>query len=326
VALSDERKQKRVSLILSGAGGLLLVVWLVAALTPALRGMLDFGASFLLNFVVTAALWWAVRQSASEAKSFWRWLALGWGLNVVGNLAWAAYDFVVGESLAILSWIDGFYIARYILVFVAFWRYPRRALRAQWTSYVILLASATSLVWLALFRPVMATLPQPLLYFFGGALYPIMDVALVYAALLTWAYVADARMRTAARWLTLAMGAYGVANWINFGARSASLDAASFAAGLFWLLADVGTGTAALYAVRRPTAPAPMTPLASPSTSTLAWLTLLAAVPAVGLALVDWIVRSAVDGMLLTCAALALVAIGYHWLFFRRMDHNEDEP
>ena len=320
MVLSTEHKQKRVPYILSGIGGLLLVVWIVAVLSPAARGlMLDFVASFLLNLVVTAALWWASRQSAGEVKSFWRGLAWAWVLNIAGNLAWAAYDFVAGESLAILSWIDGFYIARYILVFGALWRYPRRTLRARWASYVVLLASATALVWIALFRPVMATVPQPLLYFFGGALYPIMDVALVYAALLAWAYVTDARMHIAARWLTLTMGAYGVANWINFGARSASLDATSFAAGLFWLLADVGTGAAALYAVWPPAAPAPVTSLSSPSTATLEGVPSLSALLAIGLVLVDWIVRDSVDGMLLTCAALVLVAIGYRWLFFGRM-------
>jgi hypothetical protein len=321
----NKRTQKRMPLILSSVGGVLLIVWVVATVMPVLRGlMLDFAASFLFNFVVTGALWWASRQSESEARSFWRWLAWGWVLNIAGNLAWAAHDFVVGESLAILSWIDGFYIARYVLVFWAFWRYPHRTTRARWAFYVTLLAAATALIWVALFRPVMATVTHPLLYFFGGALYPIMDVVLVYAALTAWAYSADTRMRTVLRWLVPAMVAYGVANWVNFGVRSASSDVSSLVAGLFWLLADVGTGVAALYAIAQ-SAPASMRSRVAPSSTTLVQVPSLVAFLTTGMLVIDFIIRRAVDAMLLVCAVIALAASAYRWLLLKKEDKDESE-
>jgi hypothetical protein len=323
---SENHTRKYLPVILSGIGGVLLVVWVVAAVTPVLHGlMLDYAASFLFNFVVTGTLWWASRQSEGDARSFWRWLAWGWMLNIAGNLAWAAHDFFVGESLAILSWIDGFYIARYLLVFWAFWRYPYRTMRARWVLYVTLLAAATALVWMMLFRPVMATVTQPLLYFFGGALYPIMDVVLVYVALTAWTYSADDRMRTVLRWLVLAMAAYGVANWINFGVRSVSLDVSSLVAGLFWLLADVGTGVAALSATGRP-APVLTQSFASTSSTTLVWIPSLAAFLTMGLLVIDWIIRCTVDVMLLVCAVIAVAAAAYRWLFIKKENKDESEP
>ena len=322
----DKHTRKHMPLILATIGGVLLIVWGVVTAVPVLRGlMLDFAASFLFNFVVTGALWWASRQSESEARSFCRWLAWAWMLNIAGNLAWAAHDFVVGESLAILSWIDGFYIARYGLVFWAFWRYPRRRTRARWTFYVTLLAAATALIWVALFRPVMVTVTHPLLYFFGGALYPIMDVVLVYAGLTAWTYSADDRMRVVLRWLVLAMATYGVANWINFGARSASLDVFSLVAGLFWLLADVGTGVAALSATSRPV-PASMRPRVAPSSPLLARVPSFAAFLTMGLLVIDWIIRSAVDALLLVCAIIALAASAYRWLLLKKEDNDERGP
>lgn len=321
----DKTTRKHMPFILSSIGGALLVVWGVATVMPFLRGlMVDFAASFLFNFVVTGALWWASRQSESETRSFWRWLTWGWMLNIAGNLAWAAHDFVVGESLSILSWIDGFYIARYVLLFWAFWRYPHRITRARWTFYVTLLAAATALIWVALFRPVMATVTHPLMYFFGGALYPIMDVVLVYAALTAWTYSADARMRIFLRWLVLAMLFYGVANWVNFGVRSSSSDVSSVIAGLFWLLADVGTGVAALFATARP-APASMQSRAAPSGTIFVQIPSLAAFLTMGMLVTDWIAHSAVDAMLLVCAVIALAASAYRWLLLKKEDNDESE-
>ncbi len=318
---------RNVPYILAGLGGIVCLVRGISALLPAARAMmLDVGASFLLNFIVTGALFWAAYQSMHAARAFWRWLAWAWTLNILGNLAWAAYDFWVGQSLAILSWIDGFYIARYALVFWAFWRYPTRRWRTRWVAYGALLASATAVTWAMLFRPVMSTVSQPLLYFFGGALYPILDTVLVYGGLMCWTYTADARMHTATQWLVLSMTAYGVANWINFGARVVSLDAASQVAGLFWLLADVGTGVAALYAAWPAKLDAHMQPQTAPRVPALVWLPYLAGCLTLVVMGGDWIIRGSVDPMLLGCAGGALFTLGYRGLFFRREKDDRSEP
>ncbi len=295
----------------------MLLAWCITIALPVLRAwMLDLLISSLFALLTTVILGWTAHGAEAEAGVFWRRLMWGWILNVAGNLAWGIHDVVTGERLGILSWIDGFYIARYILVFWALWRFPRRplAIREVW-AYLALLAAATASIWLTLFRPTMADLPRPLLYFFGGALYPIMDVVLLYAALLLRARIADRRMRVAVGWLIGAMVAYGMANWINFGVRSVALDAFSMIAGAFWLFTDVGTGIAALYAGWPSATPATMRPLLSPD------LTFLARIPALstGLTLAllagDSLIRRQVDGMLLVCAAVATLAIGSRRLF-----------
>ncbi|HOT90275.1 MAG TPA: hypothetical protein PLJ78_00870 [Anaerolineae bacterium] len=314
---SDE-PGKRTLYILSGAGGLLLIAWGVMALMPTLRAwMLDFVAAFLVALLVTGVLWWAARQSTDDARVFWRLLAWAWTLGIAGNIAWGVHDYVTGESLAIFSLIDGFYIARYILVFWAFWRYPRRTRQAGWAAYGVLLAAATALIWAALFRPVMADISQPVLFFLGGALYPIMDIALLYAAWAALTYTANPRMRVALRGLALALIAYTLANWINFRVRSEVFEASSLMAGLFWLLSDAGTGAAALYAIWPPTI-ATLEPRTAPATTLPERLPAIATLFTVGLVVADGIVRHTVDTMLLTCAIITLVLTGYYRLSHKK--------
>lgn len=319
----NDRKLKSTAYMLSGAGGLLIIAWCVAALTPALRAlMLDSVVSFLIGLLITGVLWWAAHRSTDDARSFWRWLAWAWTLGIAGNVAWGIHDYVTGETLAVFSLIDGFYLARYVLIFWTFWRYPRRTKHIAWDAYGALLATATALIWVALFRPVMAVMPQPLLFFFGGALYPILDIALLYVAWTALTYTADRRMRVTMHWLVGALVVYSLANWVNFRVRSEVFEASSLAAGLFWMLSDAGTGAAALYAVW-PSAVAALTPRPAPSTTLPARLPALAAWLAVGLFIVDWIVRQAMDAMLLVCAASALILIGYPWLFCKKEGGDE---
>jgi hypothetical protein len=84
----------------------------------------------------------------------------------------------------------------------------------------------------------------------------------------------------------------------------------------------VGTGAAALYAVW-PSTIASLTPRAAPSTTLPERLPVFAAWLAVGLAVVDWVARQAVDAMLLVCAAIALILTGYHWLFCKKEGVDE---
>ncbi|MEJ5309440.1 MAG: hypothetical protein WHX52_06685 [Anaerolineae bacterium] len=320
----NERHLKSTAYMLSGMGSLLVIVWCIAALVPALRAlMLDFVASFLAGLLVTGVLWWTAHHASDEARSFWRWLAWAWTLGIAGNVAWGIHDYVTGETLAVFSLIDAFYIARYVLIFWTFWRYPRRTQHAAWPTYGVLLAAATALIWAALFRPVMAAIPRPVLFFLGGALYPIMDIALVYVAWTALTYTADRRMRVTMRWLVGALIVYSLANWINFRVRSEVFEASSLAAGLFWLLSDVGTGVAALYAVWPSAVGAALTPRAAPSTTLPARLPVFAAWLTAGLAVVDGVARQAVDAMLLVCAALALILAACHRLFCKREDGDE---
>jgi hypothetical protein len=239
-------KSERALTVLKTVGLLLVLSWIAAAAIPFTREMmLDLAASFLLNLVVTALLWWASRQATGEEARFWRWLALGWTLNVAGNIAWSVHDLVTGRPIPIFSWLDVIYLARYAAILVGLSRFPRRWSLLRWLGWGVVFLGAVALIWLTLFRPTLPLSTTPWAHFLGGAFYPMVDAALLYAALLAWSDAGTRRLRWALGWFALAMFAYGAANWVNFSVRVMDLGAGALLAGLFWLLADLLTGLSA---------------------------------------------------------------------------------
>jgi hypothetical protein len=198
--------------------------------------MVQVGFAFLLNFFVTFALWWAARHLEAKRRAFWRLWAFGWALNLLGNVVWSIYDVVTQQALAIFTWVDAFYLARYAVLLWSCWRYPRPWRGRQWAIWSAATAIGVAAVWGLLYRPA-AVGP---LYFLGGALYPMLDVSLLTALILSqprW----SGGMRTALTLLAAGAFVYGVANWMNFGSRVIDLAAYSFWAEVFWLLSDVLT-------------------------------------------------------------------------------------
>jgi hypothetical protein len=334
---------------------LFTVGWIVVALVPAAQGMMvDFAASFLLNVTVMGLLWYAARASVGRPaanvegrasvgrpsvnkgrcasvgrpaanvegandgdvalRRFWRALAIAWALNIAGNVAWGIHDVMTSEPLGIFTWIDGLYLARYALIGWALWHYPREP--RCWTDVATVMLIATALIWATLFRVMLPSIPRrPALYFMGGALYPILDAALIYAALLTWLRL-DARawVRRAVGLFALAMLVYGAANWINFTVRAIALEASSQVAAFFWLLADGLTGGAA-FLIAEFGSLGDRSPPAGQGASTVRWTSYvpyIASVLVLGIMLVDWIVRSAPDWMLITCTVATIGITTYH--------------
>ncbi len=319
---------------------LFAVGWGVAYGVPSAQGlMLDFVASFLLNVTVMGLLWCAAHASAgrplanseeplandkeelavngaevSAAQKFWRALAIAWVLNIAGNIAWGVHDVLTSEHLGIFTWIDGIYLARYGMVGWALWHYPYKLRR--WTDYATVTLVATALIWATLFRVMLPSIPQrPVLYFMGGALYPILDAALVYAALITWLRVeAGPWVKRAVGLFALAMLLYGAANWVNFTVRAIALDASSDPAVLFWLLADGVTGLAAfLVAEFRTTSVQRASPTGWPLP--LRWtvyVPYVAGVLVLSIMITDWIRSRSLDWMLITCTIVTLGITAYH--------------
>ena len=243
--VQDRGPRPRAVRLLAGLGGLMLVGWLAAYAVPGGRKMgLDFLFSFLLGLWLVGLFWWTSRHSGAS-PSLWRWLAAGWGMALLGNIAWGVYEMLTGKTLPLFSPLDLFYVARYVLVLLAFWRRPQRTKSRPWGEFLAVLLGATLLTWLLLFRPTLDSTDNALLVFLGGALYPILDVVLLYAALVS-RWRATGRLRDALGLLALSMLSYGVANWINFSVRMEAFTAFSDLAGLFWLLSDVLGGLAAL--------------------------------------------------------------------------------
>ncbi len=241
-------KMRWVSSVLIGAGVLFALAWLITCLIPATRGMmLDALFSSLLILAVIGLLWWAGYWSTG-ARVFWWLLMAGWSVGLLGNVAWGVYEVATGRDLPYFSLVDLLYLVRYVLVFLAFWRYPGRTVRWRGAGAVLVTLAATAVVWFALFRPGLGEeeiAPAHLVDFSTAACYPVFDAAILYVALWAWVY-ATGDERGANLLLALAMVAYGAANWCNF--RSVlSLAPPSVLPGLFWPLSDILAGAAAGY-------------------------------------------------------------------------------
>jgi hypothetical protein len=234
--------------LLGGSIVLLTVAWFVGALVPAAQGwMVDMAAGFLLTLVTLATLWWTANHK-TQMWRFWRWIAFAWTLNLAGTLVWSVYELVTGVSLGIFSWVDGFYLLRYGAILAAFASTPRRWRARTWTLMALVALLLGLGVGLGLYRPLIPTFDRPLRYFLGGALYPILDGVLLFAALHTWHALERPVSRRSVALLALGLLTYGVANVLNFRVRATDLDAASFVAAIGWLLTDTFTGLGALTA------------------------------------------------------------------------------
>jgi hypothetical protein len=240
--------QSLVPTILGGAIVLLLIGWLLARSVAIYRKkMVDSGLAFALTFVVSVLLWWAALRSESHA--FWGLLATGWTLNWLGNAAWGIHEYLFGHSLRVFSWIDAFYMGRYILVFGVLWGHSGQWAAAGWWRLVGVLLLASAIGWLRVYRAAQGRRRATASDFLGSALYPILDITLIYAGFLTWICSKSTTLGNSVFILTLSMVAYGTANWINFGVRMVYLKTVSSAADLFWVVADVLMGLAALRAL-----------------------------------------------------------------------------
>jgi len=205
-----------------------------------------------LNLIVIILLWLAARR-AGPHRRFVTLLALAWTLALGGNIAWVIHDLVVQAPLPALSWVDGFYLSRYAVLLLAFLRFaPSQTTpltrRVAMTALITLFAAA--LVTLELYQS-RATVPPELAWplILGYALYPVLDITLLYAA---WSLDAvETEWRQGTSLLLLGMACYTAANWINLAIHLLLADAVPSLPTFFWLASDLTAGGVALSILRR---------------------------------------------------------------------------
>lgn len=241
---TDGEPRRRVRII----ANLLVVttaVWLLAYLMPAGQAMmLDAALGFALGLLVTSLLWWVVAESV-PSRCFWTWLAAAWTVGLLGNIAWGLYELPSGNPLPPLSWVDGFYVVRYALVLMAFWRCLGVPARRQWVHFLgaLLVAVAAATVGALWTVPV----SRLTIVYLSGIVYAVLDVGLLYVALRAWWQEPAGGLRNALGLLSLALVAYGIANWLNFFGQAIPFDAAARLAAFFWPLSDILTSTSVLH-------------------------------------------------------------------------------
>lgn len=197
--------------------------------------------SFLLSMALTVALWWAARR-APLTRRFWAALAAGWTLNLIADLGWGLYTVLGGEGQP--AWTDGVYLARYVLVFAALALFPSRWPRRRWWIALGVTVVVALAVGLGMVRPATQATPAAWVEIAGGAIYPILDVSLIYAAWARWRESRAGPLEGPMRPLFLSLVAYGAANWVNYSARLIVPQAESIVPTIFWLLSTLLAGVA----------------------------------------------------------------------------------
>lgn len=192
-----------------------------------------------LLLLVTLFFFWRLVVWRREPRSFWRVLALARSMNLLGNIAWAAYEFITGAALATFSAVDLFFVLRYVLVGSALWFYPSRLSRKVGTWIAVAAVVVAALVWAIYFRSAMVTNGGDWIGFLGLALYPILDSALI---VLAWWRVRASResfWHRNALLLFCAVTSYGIANTLNLTEYVFPPLSSGVLPNVFWILMDV---------------------------------------------------------------------------------------
>lgn len=240
---SDSKIGRRYRLLANiGAG--LMAFWLLSYLIPATRTlMLDTILAFLIGLLVTGLLWWAAYTS-THPRCFWAWLAAAWTVALLGSIAWGVYELVTGEPLPYISLVDVLYLIRYVLILVPFWRCLGVPSGEQWIRLLMALVVGTAVVIGGFFLAVPVS--RQTAYWLAGAVYPILDVGLLFVAVEARRCEPEGRLRNTLGLVALALLAYGAANWLNFFGQAIPFQPAASLSTLFWPLSDVLVGLGVL--------------------------------------------------------------------------------
>lgn len=198
------------------------------------------GISFLLSLLVAGGLWWLTWRFPA-ARRFWGPLAAGETVALVASLGWGIYGVLGGEGQP--AWTDLCYVARYLLVFAAFWFFPAAAAGRRWLELLVAMAAAALVLWFGYIRPAVSAGYLARADGLGLLLYPTLDIGILYTVWMRWRSP-QGPPRGTMPWLALAALAYAIANWINSGAMLASLEAETALPDVFWFLSTVFTAVA----------------------------------------------------------------------------------
>ena len=235
---------RRLIRIIANLGMVVTALWFLAYLMPAGRTiMLDAVLAYLLGLMVTGLLWRAAYLTI-HPRHFWGLLAAAWTVGLLGDAAWGGYELLTGNLLPDISLVDAMYLARYALILAAFWRELRVPTGRQWLclAVLLLLAAVTVVGGILLSVPVSRRTASLL----AIAIYPILDIGLMYVGLEAWKHQPTGSLRNALGLLTLALFAYAAADWFSFFGRAIPFDAVTGLSALFWPLSNILAGTGVL--------------------------------------------------------------------------------
>jgi hypothetical protein len=188
---------------------------------------------------VVLAFLWRKALRPSEARYFWVLLATAWTLNLFGNIAWIVHDIVTGTTLDTLSFIDFFYVSRYVMIGCALWLYPAPLSRRTWVWVAGIMLAVILMAGAVYSSPAMAFSAGRKLDFLGLSMYTTLDAGVITLA------VSRVRAARSSAWdrysllLFFAMLSYGIANTLNLTKSLFPSMLGGTLMHVFWILSDV---------------------------------------------------------------------------------------
>jgi len=199
--------------------------------------------------LLIAGVFWHAANRRPDSRSFVIPLIVGWVVGLTGSVAWGVHDVLSSNPLPAFSWVDGFFISREVLHLLAFLQIASvRVSRRQVAivSFAVLAASAAMLVGYAGLRPAERSVS---LAYWGGAIYPVLGIAVLGVAVMRWRVVEDRVLRRTAGWVIVALLLYFAANVAQFASlviRQSGSDVALW----LWPLSDLVALIGAISLVR----------------------------------------------------------------------------
>jgi hypothetical protein len=193
---------------------------------------------YVLLLILLSALWVKVVRR-QEIRAFWFLLASALTTNFLGNIAWILHDMTTDRPLGAFSFIDLFYVLRYVLVGFALWAYPLPLNRKAGVGAGFVTIVVNALIWMAYFPPAMKLHGGDWMGFLGLAMYPAFDAALI---MLAWFRLRSLQRKEQVNFflfLFFSMLFYGIANILNLAEYIFLSSSSGVLPAIFWILADV---------------------------------------------------------------------------------------
>ncbi len=195
-----------------------------------------YGVSSLISLLLTAWLWYLAARRPTE-RTFWALLASAWSINVFSSILWGVYMLLVSDEI-VPGITDLFYVLRYILFGLAIWLHPKRFQLRQLAEILAVMLAAGFILWFGLSQPLLAAASQNRDYILGGVIYPVLDAGAIWLVGQRWNSEQSA-WKSVFGFLLLSSLAYGLANLVNYWARSLDTTADHLVALIAWLLTDI---------------------------------------------------------------------------------------
>ncbi len=175
---------------LAGASIVLFAVWIVGGLGGAVWvRYFDDLATAAAALTAAALCAGAAMRQTGRAGAFWWLFAATCGAWALGELIWALYDLVLGNSVPIPSWADAAYLAATPLAAAALLAHP--AMRSRTSGRLrsvldglVIAAALFFLSWTLILEPLRHSFDLGTL---GGAVtlaYPLGDIVILFLVLL----------------------------------------------------------------------------------------------------------------------------------------------